>query len=431
MSSLPTEENVLHRHIQHQLMQWYRFDDTHRQMAEGCLRCLISHLIKDYCLKLEQEYGQKHDFTSAELFAQVLVDRQRLRTDATRPNEQSLTTRILQTFDPNKSSLSTWTRRVFKSDRLVKDFLLSHEIELVTDWMILCYTTPGKLQKVLTYFGRTQAEIDQALQLLNTYHEIYRNELLQKRKAGSKSRYPDPTPEQLRKIAEKLSSNRTISSEEVLKNEEVLKKLQKLASLLREYRFSRPLPSAPYIEMPVEDDEPSEMLASYRLQFDRCLTQSVKQVIQNRFDYLQRRGTERSQNQAQKYLTALRLFHCSGLSLKEIAHQLGFTDQPHLSRFLELKRLRNDIGRSTLSCLLNYVTELKKCSLEPDKLRNLEALLDEQIDSVIQKAEKEVHTGHNRVMNSQLAQTICQELIPILPEDALNIKKRTAKNAKE
>lgn len=313
------------------------------------------------------------------------MDRQRLRTDATRTNEQSLTTRILQTFDPDKSSLSTWTRRMFKSDRLVKEFLLQRGIELVTDWMILCYTTPGKLQKVLIYFERTQAEIDQALQLLNTYHEIYRNELLQTRKVGSKSRYPDPTPEQLRKIAEKLSPNRSISSEKILQ------KLQDLASLLRTFRIAQPLPTVPLSdarEMRVEDDEPSEILAGYRLQFDRCLTQSVKQVIQNRFNYLQRRGTENGLKKAQNYLKALHLFHCYGLHLKEIAHQLSFTDQPHLSRFLELKSLRSDIKRSTLSCLLNYVAELTKCRLEPDKLRNLEALLDEQIDLVIQEAKK-------------------------------------------
>ena len=125
-------------------MQWFQFDNTCRQMAEGCLRCFISNQIKEICLSLEQKFGKKHDFTSAELLPLVLDGIRKLPRQAacgTQTTEPSLTKRILQTFDPDKGNLSTWTSRMFKSDREVKRLLLEHGIEQVTNWMILNYMT--------------------------------------------------------------------------------------------------------------------------------------------------------------------------------------------------------------------------------------------------------------------------------------------------
>lgn len=402
--------DVPHRDIQRQLMQWFQFDDTRRQMAEGCLRCFISNQIKEICLALEQKFGRNHDFTSAELLPLVLDGIRRSPRQATYGTQtyvQSLTTRILQTFDPDKGNLSTWTSRMFKSDRSVKRFLLERGIEQVTNWMILNYTTEGRLERVLSSFDRTPAEISHALQLLDSYHQVYRIQLLEHRPTGSRTRYPEPTVEQLSQIAKKLSPTRTISPEQVLEE------LQDLASLLRSVRISRTEPLATPVE-PDEDDEQSGFLTDYRQQFDTCLAQSVKQVIQARFTYLQGKKTEKAQKKAQNYLKALHLFHCQGVTMKEIASRLGFTDQPHLSRLLELKNLRSDIERSTLSCLQKCVLELVQFYLNPDQLRNLESkvqdLLGKEIDAVIEEAGKEASTGHNRVMTSQLAQKICQYL---------------------
>ncbi|MUG91338.1 hypothetical protein F7734_02075 [Scytonema sp. UIC 10036] len=403
-------EDAAHRNIQRQLMHWFQFDDTRRHMAEACLRCFISNQIKELCLGLEQKFGEKHDFTSADLFPMVLDAFPRsLRQASSRTpvRNESLTTRILKTFDPEKSNLSTWTSRMLKSDRFVKQFLLECGIEQVTNWMILNYATPGRLKRVLASFERTHTEIEQALQLLDSYHQVYRTQLLEKRKDGSRARYPDPTVEQLNEMAQKLSDSRRISAEQVLE------KLQELASLLRTARIPGKVTFPPPVEAS-EDNDALDFLGQYRPQFEACLACSVKQVIQARFTYLQSKKTEKTLKKAQNYLKALHLFHCQGVPMKEIASLLGFTDQPHLSRLLDLKTLRSDIGRATLPCLQKYILELFSHKLNSEQLKilnsKIQEALVENIEAVIKEAEKEASAGQNRVIKSQLAQKICQYL---------------------
>jgi hypothetical protein len=414
-------KDVPHRELQHQLMQWFRNDDTHRQMAEVCLRCFISNQIKDVCLELEQKFGKNHDFTSGELLPLVLDSTLRSPpqgTNASQTTYPSITTRILQSFDPDKSNLSTWTLRMVKSDRLFKQFLLEHGIEQVTDWMILSYMNPGRLKRVLSEFDRTPAEINLALQLLDSYHQVYRTQLLQHRKAGDKSRYPEPTSEQLHQMAEQLSAIRAVFPEQILEE------LQELAQLLRAERLRAKKGSVRSVSLDKSKtpamrnttssennaNEQSEFLADYRQQVDTCLAQSVQQVIQARFTYLQGKKKQKAQN----FLLALHLFHCQGVAMKEIAPQLGLKDQPQVSRLLELKTLRSDIGRRMLLCLRSRVLKLVQCYIDPKQLLDLESklqsVLDEEISTALEKAKKETHIGHNRLMNSQLSQTICQYL---------------------
>ena len=418
-------EDVPDREIQRRLVRCFQEDDTHCHIAECCLRCFISNQIKEVCLELEQKFGKQHDFTSAQLLPLVLDSTLRSpsqETDEPHTNYLSVTSRILQTFDPNKSNLSTWTARLLKSDRILKQFLLEHGLEQVTDWMILSYMNPGRLKRVLSDFDRTPTEINQAIELLDRFHHVYRAQLLLKRQAGDRRRYPEPTAQQLLQMAQQLSATRIISPEQVLQQ------LQELAQLLRSDRLrarkallrSEPLHKSETrrgrntIDSKHNSDEQSEFLASYHQQLDTCLAQSVKQVIQARFTYLQGKKNQKAQKKAQNFLKALYLFHCQGVPMKEIAPQLGLNDQPQVSRLLELKTLRNDIGRRTLLCLRSRVLELAQCYVNPRALRDLEsrihAVLDEEISTVISEAKKEASTGQNRVMNSKLSNIICQYL---------------------
>lgn len=409
-------EDLSERDIQRQLMQWLQEDDSRRRMAELCLRCFISHQIKEMCWELEQKFGKNHDFTSRELLPLVLDSNRsfyRQVNDEVETKYQSLTTRILQTFDPEKSNLSTWTTRMLKSDRSVKQFLLERGIEQVTDWMILSYMNPGRLKRVLSDFDQTSAEINQALQLLDSYHQIYRIQLMQHRKAGAKSKYPDPTSEQLRQMAKQLSESRTISPEQVLKE------LQNLAQLLRNERIRNRIGSSRSEVLDSrrnttysgnDESDRSDFLTGYHRQFDTCLAGSVKQVIQERFSYWRGKKVQKAQN----FLQALYLFHCQGVSMGEIAAQLGLKDQPRVSRLLSLKNLRSDIGRHTLLCLRDRVLELAKFYANPEQLLELEsrvqAVLNEEVSTTIEAAKKEASTGSTHVMNSKLAKTICEYL---------------------
>ncbi|MEM7553042.1 MAG: hypothetical protein AAF378_02910 [Cyanobacteria bacterium P01_A01_bin.84] len=414
---LTDQKEIPDRNIQHQLMQWYQSSDPRRQMAEKCLRCFISNVLKESCIALEQKFGEKHYLYSTEILPLVLDTTHRESRQATRSNqdsEQSLTTQILSTFNPNKSNLSTWVTIIFKSSSVVKQSLKEHGIVQLTDWVILRYTTHTRLKRVLLNLRLTPTEIAEAMRLLDSFHRIYCTQLSEHRKAKpwskvNTTKYPQPTKEQLNQIAKILCEDIEHSSGgKIISSEKVLEELQKLAYILRE-TWTQPK----FLVKKNDDKEKMLKLPDFCIEpFNNCLHKSVGQVIQTRFDYIQRKGTKKGKEQAKKYLEALHLFHCNGVALTKIAFQLGFTDQPHLSRLLKLKILRKDIGRNLILSLTNYVEELSEYSQNPDKLLELDAqiqkIFGQEIDELIKDAEKEAKNGYRQTMNSKLAQSICQ-----------------------
>lgn len=413
-SQLIKSGDIPDREIQRLLMQWWQNKDTRSQTAEACLRCFVSNQIKDICLQLEIKFGKTHDVTSDELFPYVLDSTREIKITST------LTTRILQTFDADKSNLSTWTIRIFKSDPVVKRFLLEHGIEQVTDWMLLNYVTPGRLEKILVNWRYTQAQIQREQQLLDSYHRVYRTQLLQNRKAGVRSTYPQPTVKQLFQIAKDILPWQ-------LTPETVLEKLQDLARLLRQERirkktgstsaetyYNDKISSLDKNENQNEDEDNSKFLIYYSQQFNVCLENAIKHVIGARIIYLQGNKTTKSLKKAENFIQALHLFHCQGVPMKEIFPRLDLIDQPAVSRLLELKNLRSDIGRNSLLCLQNYILEITRSRVSPNQLKDLETkvqvILNEEIQTLIKEAEQEASNGQKRVMNSQLAQKVCKYL---------------------
>jgi hypothetical protein len=478
-SGLAEQEDIPDKEIQCQLLRGFRSnasilpgEDTQRMMAELCLRCFISNEMKNICLELADKFGKNHDFDSDDLLPLVLdttaptlakatpgieitsgehdsfVDKVKSSVgfrSSTKPTQittksnpgiettyRSLTTRILQSFDPNKSNLSVWTTRMVKSDKEVQRFLLAHGIEQVTDWLILNQRTPGGLQRILSeFYRRTATETQQAVQLLESYHQVYRVQLLEQRqqqgKTKVKSKYPPPTEQQLRQIAELLSATRKLSPEAVLTE------LQDLAKLIRGYRIYARGGPAPRVYLdncdgignssnaigdshPADNqDELTELLKPYR---DACLKQAVEQVIQHRLSYLQRKKGQKHQI----FLKALHLFHCQGIPMGEIAAHFGWQAQYQVSRLLKLKDFRADVARRMLvyfrDSLKNrfaaHISKLTQDYNDPDSLHEVESKMQEflkpQIDQLIQAAEKEANNSKCRVMSSQFSQTICHYL---------------------
>ncbi|MBE9213009.1 hypothetical protein IQ247_10010 [Plectonema cf. radiosum LEGE 06105] len=413
-------DDVSDRDIQRQLMVWLRHDDNRRQMAELCLRCFISNQLRNISIKLEKKFGKTHDLTNNQILLLVLDKSRRIEEIPNSSNISTLINRILETFDAEKSNLSTWTIRIFYSDREVKNFLLYHGIEQVTDWMILSYVTPVKLEKILKNNCCSVGEIQQSLQLLDAYHQIYRSQLLQTRKAGSKSRYPDPTEEQLRQIAEKLFPNHRNYSQDFLQN--VRSKLENIANFIREERIrvrqgvtsinsQKSWDNIPEKNHSSEEEQ-SEFSRLYNSSFDGCFTGAVKKVVEARITYFQAKRTTKFQKKLKNFVEALHLFHCEGVPMTEIAPRLNLIDQPSVSRLLELKGLRNDIGRNTSLCLKKCILELIQSQIDddlpPDWELKVQAFLDKEIQTVIQEAEQEARNGQRQAMNSKMARAICE-----------------------
>ncbi len=447
LSSFPeflAQSEVPDAAIQRQLLLRMREGtEAVRFLAERCLQCFISSEIERVCQRLEAQFGADHGFTSRDLLPFVLDDDGRRPTrDTTTPvstSYQSLLRDILQSFDPDQSSLATWTTRRVKHHRELNAFLLEHGVYLVSDWAILNDTSTKQLQRIFSQFHHlTSLEIQQGTQLLESYHAVYRAHRLKQRQMGIKGQCLPPTTEQLHQIAQHLSTQ----TPQRLSPETLMTQLQAMASRLREYRIhvrggSLPTESidatvpgaiadrisfANFIDNRDTTDEQTEFLNLYRQQFLTCLDQAVAQVTDDQVTKFKRKNPQK----AQQFLTALQLFHCQGRSMGEIAQIVNLQAQFQVSRLLQLKSFRADVQHQLLVLLrdLCFAAALRyrafdqaKAYTDPERLQTLnqqiEEALEEQVSRVIEEAATEASTAtfaKNSITSSLFSERLCRYL---------------------
>lgn len=421
--------------IQRKLLHWSRqaIDANQVFLAKRCLQCFISNQIDQVCQKLAVQFGTDHNFTSSDLLPFVLNDdgNTKMQDEITPASSyKSLTREILESFDPEQSSLATWTTRRVKHHRELNAFLLQHGVYLVSDWAILNDTNPKQIQRIFSQFHHlTAIEVQQASQLLESYHAVYRSQRLKQRQSGINGKCLPPTTDQLHQIAKRLLAQTT----QLLAPETLIAQLQEMASRLREYRIyvrGGSLPteslSAPDSDAIVksissqnlvnndnEPDEQTEFLNIYRQQFLICLDQALTQVINQRMQQLQRRNPEK----AQKFFTALQLFHCRGKSMTEIASIVNLPAQYSVAKLLKLKSLRADVQQRLLVLLKDCVFDHAQAYTNPERLQSLnqqiEEALNEQINRVIKEEETNASIAtstKNRIPNSLFAKRLCYQL---------------------
>ena len=402
-----------HSKIQQELQQEKDTAAQPGEPAERCLRCFISNQIKQICLDLEQRFGTTHDFTHRELLPFVLSDSPH---PVAHPTHPSLGDRILDTFDSSKSTLSAWSTRLFKSDRMVKRFLLDRGMEQVTDWLILNRTNIGRLTQVLEQHQATTREIEEACQLLQKYHQVYRTELLAQRAKSTKRRFPEPTDTQLQAIASSLN----------LSPEGTMQQLKYLAGVMRVARIQArggilpPTMPLPRVEIapPQDSAEELDFLDRYREEFQHCLNEAIAKAIQTRLQSYATgktpRAKEKGKHKQTQFLKALHLFHCEGASMSDIAQELDIGDQPRVSRLLNLKALRADISRWTVRQLSDRVLHLARGYADPDHLErsaaNVREILDREVSATMAEAIREASSNQRSTVPSQLTQSICHYL---------------------
>jgi len=408
------------KEIVQQLWQLYQGEDA--PLAEVCLRCAISHYIELVCHQIAEQYGKTNDFTKDELLILVL-EHQSFRGD--REKEVSLTTRILQTFDPEQSTLTTWTKKLVRTSKEVKRFLLEHGIDQTSDWRLLKETKERRLQHILARFRHlTKAEIEQFLALLASYQTVYlaqvqanRDQINLRRKQQGRGHttapYLDPTTKQLQAMAEQLLPRQ-------LAPEEVRSQLKDLAGLIREFKQHQTKGLATQalgrresiLPAPVEeeDDENSLLRDHFREQYDSCFSKAVQEVIEAKVNYYR----NKKKNKDRAFIQALELYHCQTVAMGKIAEQIGLKGQPQVSRLLQEKAIRSDVARKTVAYLLPIMMELVQENLtsaeEQQRREKLTPLLLAAVNQEMEKAKKEASVSKNRAMNSTLSRTICQYL---------------------
>jgi hypothetical protein len=389
-------------------------------LADLCLRCFISNQIEQVCIQLEQQFGLNHGFSRQDLFPLVLDDDGKLNANS---QYLSVARNILNTFEPSKGSLSTWTIRLVKHNRDLNQFLMESGVCLLSDWAILNDTNASKLRRIMAEFLSISAyETEQAIFLLDAYHAVYRADRLAQRQTGVRGACPTPTEDQLQRIQQELGEGTPRS---------ILAKLQQLASQLRQYRVASRAGRLPTVSIESgenvtigdrlaaptdhEDDganEQNAFLQAFRGQFGPALDRAFNHVIQAR-------TSRYKAAKSQSFLAALKLFHCQGRSMTEIAAQVGLQAQFQVSRLLNLKAFREDVRHQMVQQLLVFVNQqaVKQQAAElmsPDRLQQLdaqiEAALNEQIEGIMQEAAAQAQSPKDYVTGTMFSRTLCGQL---------------------
>ena len=414
--------NLANGEIQSRLFNFYGDTNTDKSLnAHRCLLCFISWEIERVCLNLAKQFGAMGGFTSRDLLPYVLDDDGKLHSTT---DYQCYSLQILQSFDVGQSSLASWTNRRVKQHPALNKFLLECGVYLLSDWAILNDTQPKQLERILSQFHSLSGiEIQQSKWLLTSYHAVYRVQRLQQRKAKTSKCQP-PTIEQLQQIGDKLNSlsggNTSCS--------DIITGLQQLAQAVREYRIhirggSLPTTSIDTAEginynslasnNVVDDDsenQTGEFLKLYRPQFLECLDNALATVTQTRVSKIRRKDVVK----ANKFLIALKFFHCQGLSMGEIAKRIEMKAQFQVTRLLKLKEFRADVTHELLLMLKSRVLELARNYSSVESLQVLESqintALTEQVSSLIAEAEAEASSSRSEFHKSRFAKRLCEYL---------------------
>ncbi|MBE9029861.1 hypothetical protein IQ266_08980 [filamentous cyanobacterium LEGE 11480] len=406
-----TDDDLAPNEIQTQLLALSQTDP----IADLCLRCFISNQIEQVCIQLEQQFGLNHGFSRQDLFPLVLDDDGKIQA-----NSQYVSTarHILNTFEPGKGSLATWTIRLVKHNRELNKFLLESGVCLLSDWAILNDTNISKLRRVYGEFHSTSAfETEQAVFLLEAYHAVYRADRLIQRQAGVRGACPPPSEEQLERIRQEIGEGTPRS---------ILAQLQQLATQLRQYRVASRAGRLPTVSMesgesvtiadriaapsPEEDEsaiQQNAFLQAFRGQFATALEAAFNQVITAR-------TRKYKGDKPKNFIAALKFFHCEGMSMTEIAAQVGLKAQFQVSRLLNLKTFREDVRHQMVQELLAFVKEKVADLMSPDRLKELDATietaLNEQIEGVMQEAAAQAQSPKDYVTGTMFSRTLCGHL---------------------
>ncbi|MBF2084202.1 hypothetical protein [Thermoleptolyngbya sp. C42_A2020_037] len=403
-----------HKQIQQQLITlWQTGSETERAIAEICLRCYISHQIVQVCIELASRFGLRGGFQLSDLLPLVLDD----APIAWNPNGSlqpateldSLVYRafaydILGSFDPSRNTcLSTWTKRKVFYHRELNAFLQERGIYLISDWALLNSATTGQIRRTLaSRYALTEVEIQQACQLLESYHAVYSEQLRQVRSQGYRGKCPTPTTQQLQDIAQHLQKTTGQRCFPL----QVMAQLSNLAQKLRQRQPStEPLESVdvPAAALDEAEQNQSAFLQRYRKELVTVLDRAIAQVVCDRLQDLQGQRGQRDR----QFLKALHLFYAQGRSMGEIAPLVGMGGQPQVSRLLKLRELRIHICQQIKERLKiqlhNLVMEYAQERSVNFINSQLDSILDVEIDRLMTADSAEASTA-NRSSQGLLAQ---------------------------
>ncbi|NJP11111.1 MAG: hypothetical protein HC866_17905 [Leptolyngbyaceae cyanobacterium RU_5_1] len=250
---------------------------------------------------------------------------------------------------------------------------------------------------------------------------VYRRDRLQQPRRSQKC--PDPNPTQLAEMLARLQERAVLYPSAL----ELLQALKQVAIQLRQYDLwqSReslevhdpetgsytPRPDLPAVSINESDLEQQEWLDFLHQQLKLTLTTAIDQSMQAHLAKLTQ--SKQYALYAPKFLSGLQQYYGQGLSLKEIASQLGMTSSDQARRVLNPGEILSQVRTRTVQLLLEQLlTKAQSKGLatvppEPDYLKTLIEQVEGFVDAeIFQSAVAELKAGKNRSMTSPYAQSL-------------------------
>ena len=401
--------------------------DVKRAIAGLCLRCYVSYPILKACQTLANLFGGA-SFTYQDLLPFVLNDdgkslrvidkdgkNQLVLTEVTAPSSYPLfTLEILRTYKPNSSSMSleNWAYLQTKQNKELQNFLSEFGFKHLSDWALLNKARPKQLERLS----------DRDRHLIAAFHSVYRRDRQQPRK-GIK-RCPDPSEAQLQEMRDRAQEQNIVFPS----NSELLKAIKQVATQLRQYdiwSYRESLETydpetgniSPRADLPkdfsneADDLEEQELLIFLQESLKIALNSAIAQALDTHLDKLTK--SKKYAPLAQQFIPGLQLYYGQGMTLAEIAPQLGMSSWDQARRILNPGELLSKIRMLTVQQLLDKILEkakemgLTKIPPAPNYLKavseQIEAFADEEI---FQEAAAEIRAGKNRSLNSIYAQEL-------------------------
>jgi hypothetical protein len=399
-----------------------------RAQAGLCLRCYVSYPILKACQKIAGLFSGSNAFTYQDLLPFVLNDdgktlvildpddkTQLILDHGSNPQPTAFklfTVEVLRTYQFNGSgnlSLDNWVYLQTKQHPELKSFLSEFGFQALSDWALLNRARPQQLARLS----------DRDRHLVEVFHAVYRRDRIQQPRRSHKC--PDPNSAQLSEMQLQLQERQVFYPSAPA----LLNALKQVATQLRHYdlwqsRESLEVhdpetgaatlrPDLPAVSAPESDLEQQEWLAFLHQQLQVTLVTAIDQAIQAHLTKLTQ--SKKYAPYAPKFLAGLQQYYRQGLSLKELAPQLGMTSSDQARRVLNPGELLSQVRAQTVQQMLEQL--LAKAQAQglatmppaPEYLKTLAEQIEAFVDAeIFQAAVTELKAGKNRAMTSPYAE---------------------------
>ncbi len=157
-----------------------------------CLRCRVSKSIYNQCEEVYKNNDEKIDLF--DLSRRALIDdgrkNYRFRDDSGKiqkylinfsfleKNLQNIKMpiflEIIKTFDYKRSNLNTWTKRIFRGDSEIRNYMREFDIKFIKTWAKLADTSSKRIKNSLIHYGINKDFLDDMICLHQSYKSKYR-----------------------------------------------------------------------------------------------------------------------------------------------------------------------------------------------------------------------------------------------------------------